>query len=733
MTSEAAPRRRRGIRLNAITLVLALIPIAGMFALEFGARQDEISLAHREVFWNIRFYWLLYLLFAGLVFFLPFWAIRRSYLWRLGKPDDRTDNIGTRLRNAFRLGILQQRLPRSRWYGVAHICISSSIFVLFLATVTLLLDHYLPGALGEFLYGPRYLGYSLVSDAFGIVGIFGILLAVYLRYGQKNHRSQWDARPEDVFIIASTGLLIVSGFLIEGMRIAADEIQVHEFWSYWSPGGWVVAKAATGIGLSEGALHNLHKGFWWFHIPLAFAWMGVISLTKLNHVFTAPANAFLRRTKPVGRLVPIRDFETAETFGVGKVEDFTWKQLFETDVCVRCGRCTASCPANIAGQPLSPMAIIQGVRTQLGIMGPQLLDVKKGLLTQDQVEGPALVGDTILDDSLWACRTCGACVQECPVLIEHVPTIVDMRRWLVMDEARMPEGVQGTLQNLEQRGHPWRGTALTRTSWMESLDFEVPEFDGTQEYLYWVGCTGALVDRNVPVTQSVVRLLHEAGVSFGVLAAGETCNGDPARRLGNEFLFQMLAEQNIETFKQSGVQKVITMCPHCFNTFKSEYPDFGMTWEVYHHTEVLDRLMREGRLKPREGAGQKTVTFHDSCYLGRQNGIFEAPRNILRSLPMVDLVEMPRNQSKGLCCGAGGGTIFMEEKGARRVNVVRSEEAQATGAEAVATSCPFCIQMFEAGIPSAEPDEAKRMKVFDVAELLQAAAPGTNGAGPAAG
>ncbi len=710
---------RKGLRLNAVAAVIWALPIVGIFALELSARSDEVSLAGREVFWNIRFFWLVYFLFAIMISFLLFWGVRRSYLWRLGKPVNRVDHVGARLKAAITLGLLQRRLPRDPVSGLAHLCISSSIVVLTLVTTTLFIDHYAPGVLGHFLHGPRYLGFSLVGDAFGFIGLFGIGLAAWLRIAVRKRRLQWDHRWEDIAIAASTGLLIVSGFLIEGLRIAADEIGEHEFWSYWSPGGWLVAKAAVGLDLSDSLIHNLHLGIYWFHIPLAFGWMAIISLTKLNHVLTAPTNAFLRSTRPVGRLEPIKDFETAESFGVGKVEDFTWKQLFESDVCVRCGRCSNACPAHTAGQPLSPMAIIQGVRAQMGIMGPQLVDMKRGFLKAADVSGPALVGETIADEALWACRTCGACVQECPVLIEHIPTIIDMRRWLVMDQARMPETVQATLQNLEQRGHPWRGTALTRTSWMETIGFEVPEFDGTQEYLYWVGCTGALVDRNVPITQSIVRLFHQAGLSYGVLSSGETCNGDAARRLGNEFLFQMLAEQNIATLKEKGVQKVITNCPHCFNTFKNEYPDFGMTWEVYHHTEVLDRLLTEGKIQPKAGLNQ-AVTFHDSCYLGRQNGIYEAPRNILRQLPMVDLIEMPRNGSKGLCCGAGGGNMFMEEKGERRVNVIRAEEAQATGADAVATSCPFCIQMFEAGIPMAEADESRRIKAFDVAELLEA-------------
>jgi Fe-S oxidoreductase len=411
-----------------------------------------------------------------------------------------------------------------------------------------------------------------------------------------------------------------------------------------------------------------------------------------------------------------------EHFGAGSVKDLSWKQLFESDVCVRCGRCTDACPSHIAGQPLSPMSIMQIVRSHLTEVGPGLL-AEAGATASNTTEpapGDGLV-DAIGEDQLWSCRTCGACMQECPVYIEHVPTIVDLRRWLVMDEARVPATAQAALQNIEQRGHPWRGTPLQRTSWMETIGVEVPEYTGEQEYCYWVGCTGALVERNVPITQAIVRLLLQAGVSFGVLGPLETCNGDPARRLGNEFLFQMQAQQVVETFREARVHKIITQCPHCFNTFANEYPGFGGNFEVIHHSQLLARLVTEGRLKPKDGPTQR-VTFHDSCYLGRMNGIYDAPRELLSAIPGLELVEMPRNRSRGYCCGAGGGMIFLEERGGRRVNHVRSEEAAATGADAVASACPFCIQMFEEGIAATQPDERRRLRAFDIAELLEVTA-----------
>jgi Fe-S oxidoreductase len=721
---ECGPVGPRASRIRSSTAFIWLaILVAGGGATLVGQRIGT-NTPHRLVFWGVEpIGWTVYPLLAVLVATLLYFPFRRADLWRLGRPVDKTDHFGRRVQNLL-LGALQHRVPRDRFAGVYHACIYSSIMGLTIVTLLLALDHEVWEPLtGEpFLRGPVYLGYKLFGTVFGVVGLVGVGMAVWRRYIVRYRRLEWDVRWEDQAIVAGLAWLLVSGFFIEGLRIGADEIRVHPDWSYWSPVAWLIARTFIGLGASSTLMRNLHNAVWVAHMPVAFAWLALIGFTKLGHIYLAPANAFLRSVGPYGRLTYPHDLTSEDSmtsitsFGAAGIQDLSWKQLFESDVCVRCGRCTDVCPSNVAGQPLSPMAIIQGVKGQLSLVGPAL--VADGGAAADPAAPQRALADTIGEDALWSCRTCGACMQECPVYIEHVPTIVDMRRWLVMDEARVPATAQAALQNIEQRGHPWRGTALQRGSWMETIGIEVPEYTGEQEYLYWVGCTGALVERNVPITQAIVRLLVQAGVSFGALGPMETCNGDPARRLGNEFLFQMQAQQVIEIFSQAKVHKIVTQCPHCFNTFANEYPDLGGHYEVLHHSQLLARLVADGRLRPAAGEHQ-TVTFHDSCYLGRMNGIFEEPRRLLQSIPGLELIEMPRNRSRGYCCGAGGGMIFLEERGGRRVNHVRTEEAAATGADVVASACPFCIQMFDEGIAATQAGSSKPLRSFDIAELLE--------------
>jgi len=684
------------------------------------------KLAHREEYWNIRGGWAVYLFLGILVAILLYVPYRRLRLYRLGRSALRTDRIRERLRNAMTFGATAHRVMREPYAAIYHTCIYSSMIVLTIVTALLALDNEIwqPLAGQPFLRGGVYLGYKLIGDTFGLIGLVGVGMAVWRRYITRNPRVRWDVRWEDQAILAGLGFLLLSGLFIQGMRIGADEIpNGHEAWSHFAYAGWVVAKIFTGLGASAELMRNIHKVLWWTHMPAAFIWLSFIAYTKLGHIFLAPANGFFRTLEPYGKLTyPTNLLDESAladenaSFGAAKITDLTWKQLFESDVCVRCGRCTNACPSHTAGQPLSPMSIIQNIKAYLNEVGPALADARERGLPEPEPARP-LVGGAVAEEQLWACRTCGACMQECPVFIEHVPTIVDLRRHLVMDLASVPPTAQAALQNIEQRGHPWRGTALQRTTWMDEMN--VPEFTGEQEYLYWVGCTGALVERNVPITRAIIRLLMDAGVSFGVLGAQETCTGDPARRLGNEFLFQMQVQANSETFRALGVRKVITHCPHCFNTLKNEYADFGMELEVIHHSEFLRQLIEEGKLKPKNHLGQK-VTFHDSCYLGRHNGIYDPPRDVLDSIPGVDLVEMPRNRSKGYCCGAGGGMMWLEEKKGKRVNRVRAEEAVATGAQIVAVACPFCIQMFEDAIPAVQPEEEGRIKAMDIAELLEA-------------
>ncbi|MDG1990580.1 MAG: heterodisulfide reductase-related iron-sulfur binding cluster [Dehalococcoidia bacterium] len=691
------------------TVTFLLLIFSGLF-LGFGI---EESTASREIFFNVS-PWPIYLLLSIFTGILIFGILRHGSLWLIGKPvKDWNINIPWRLNNAFKLGVMQDKVRRDLYASVMHWCISASIIILTFVTAQVALEDDTPL---HFLHGNYYLFFSFYGDLFGLIGLIGVSMAIYRRYFDDFHRIRWDERIEDHLILWGLFLILLSGFFVESYRISIDELSSNPEWARWSFVSYLFANFTKLFNFSEGLLLNLHTISWWTHVAIVFFWLTLVVFTKLDHFLFAPINAFLLRTDSPGRLSRIENIEEQEVFGVGQIQDFNWKQLFELDACVRCGRCTEVCPANLAGQPLSPMHLIQDLKAHFNETAPLVQEAGNNGEDVRTVAKKAMIGDVIKEETLWACRTCGACVQECPVMIEHVPSIIDMRRFLVMDEAKIPQTAQAALENLEMRGHPWKGTALERTTWMEGLG-DVPIFDGSQEYLYWVGCSGSLVERNLPITKKVFSLLKAAGSSFGVLGQEETCNGDPARRLGNEYLYQILAEQLITTFKEKNVQKVITNCPHCFNTFKNEYPQFDGKFEVLHHTQFLDTAIQEGKLVPNKPI-DIDVTYHDSCYLGRINNEYDAPRNVLNSIPGLNIIEMDRNKSKGLCCGAGGGNMWQEEVGARRVNHVRSEEAIDTGADELVSNCPFCIQMFEDGVPSVEPNEENRIKPFDIAEVL---------------
>ncbi len=726
MAGQAAPGDKPGRLVGAWWVPALAISALGVYlALQVSSTEG----AGRESLFNVAHPWSVYVFMSALVGLLVYGLVRHATLWRLGQPTQESmfSQVRQRLMNLGRLGLAQDKVRRDRYAGIMHWCIFSSIVVLTIVTAQVAIEDDTPL---HFLEGRYYLFFSFYGDLFGLIGLIGVGMALNRRYFSDYHRIRWDERFEDHLIIVGLGLVLITGFLVEAFRIEVTELTQEPDWAKWSFVSYVLAEGLHIFEFPEGQVLSAHTWSWWLHVSLAFGWLGLIVFTRLDHLFFAPVNAFFLRTDSPGRLSRIENIEEREVFGIGYVQDFTWKQLFELDACVRCGRCTEVCPANLAGQPLSPMHLIQDLKGHLAEVGPDIQHA--GNVGEDQraVSPVAMVGEVIKDETLWACRTCGACVQECPVMIEHVPTIVDMRRYLVMDEARLPQTAQAALQNMEMRGHPWSGTALERTTWMEGLG-DVPIFDGSQEYLYWVGCSGSLVERNLPITQAVFKLLTEAGSSFGVLGQEETCNGDPARRLGNEYLYQILAEQLVETFKSKNVQRVITNCPHCFNTFKNEYPQFDGHFEVLHHTEFLNDRLADGSLTATHQVSAD-ITYHDSCYLGRINDVYDAPRQILEFVPGANVTEMRRNMSKGLCCGAGGGNMWQEEIGERRVNHVRSEEAIATGADQVISNCPFCIQMFEDGVPAVQPEEEGRLRPFDVAELLEQAVFGPQEAAPVA-
>jgi Fe-S oxidoreductase/nitrate reductase gamma subunit len=637
---------------------------------------------------------------------------------RLGSPRDIFERVITF--PALVLGT--SRINRSYyWYaGMLHTFMYWGFLTLQVRTLNFLLDGFNHSWSLQHIFGTVYDFYRPVMDLFNVLVIVGVAMAVFQRLVMRPNRLtiNWDAW----FILFLIWFLMVTDVMTHSFEIALHRGDRDAF-SFLAFG---MANLWDRMGISTSSLEALHTSWWYLHLIDFLIFLAYLPISKHSHLLSAPANVFFRRLDSTGVLKPIPNMEEREVFGVGKVTDFSWKQMLDFYTCTECGRCEVACPASNTGKDLSPKNIMHDMRYVVEAEARQSLGF--------DVLQPNLI-ESVGFNSIWDCVNCGACQQQCPVFIEHVPALMDMRRFLVMDEANMPETAASTLMQLEQRGHPWRGTPLTRSTWMEQMEFEIPRFDGKQEYLFWVGCTGALVERNVKVTQALARLLRQAGVSFGCLGEEETCSGDPARRLGNEYLYQIQATQNIETFTSKRVQKVITTCPHCFNTMKNEYPQFNGMFEVQHHTEVLAELVANGSLIVEQEIAEK-ITYHDSCFLGRHNGIYEPPRDVIRAIPGAQLEEIEGNcRERGFCCGAGGAHMWVEETKGERINNARCGQAQAcaskTGSKIVAMNCPFCIQMFEDGIPSVERDEHQRLKSMDIAELLAQSVFGADPAGPA--
>ncbi len=669
--------------------------------------------------------WVYYISLILAVSFFIYSVAAKVSVFAQGKGDNRFDKLGERLISLIPYLAGNSRVARPRyWYsGLLHTMIYWGFIVLQVRTLNFLVkgfnNDWAPEAWGGVYYDVLV---RAPMDQFNILVLIGCGMAAWQRRFWKPARMTFNY---DAWMI----LFLMSFLMVSDIMTNSFEIATHpESGQGWSFVAWTLAQVWNNIGMSQGVKEGFLNFWWYAHLYDFLTFLNYLPYSKHSHVLTVPFNILFRRVAPTGQLQPIRDFENAESFGAGKIQDLTWKQMLDPYTCTECGRCEINCPAFLTGKELSPKKVMHDMRTAIE---QEVRKVSSPLFVWDALKPPSENGNgnghgagvqelTLIDavgfNPVWDCVTCGACQYQCPVFIEHIPALQDMRRFLTMNEANMPETAAATLMQIEQRGHPWRGTPYTRTSWMDGL--EVPTFDGSQEYLYWVGCSGALVDRNIPITRAVARLLGEAGISYGCLGEEETCNGDPARRLGNEYLYQTQATGLIEILNTKGVRKIITNCPHCFNTMTNEYPAFEGKYEVIHHTTFLSQLLQKGALKPKNDL-PLAVTYHDSCYLGRHNGNYSGPRDIIDALPGGARVEMPRNKENAFCCGAGGGHMWVEESKGKRINVARTEEAYATGAQIIATACPFCIQMFEDGIPTVEPDEDKRMKTFDVAELLE--------------
>ena len=534
-------------------------------------------------------------------------------------------------------------------------------------------------------------------DILAVGFLFVLGWASIRRWAVRPSRLRFDLtqKLESAVILLLIALLMVLTLLTEAFYTVSGGSGPHAEALVGSALGALLER----LGLSSGAASGLHAAAWWAHLLVILGFSVYIPLSKHMHIVASPLS-FLMRSLDARGTLSTPDLETAESFGASKASEFTRKELLDGFACAVCGRCTDSCPANLTEKVLSPMHIVENLKEHVLDSGP---------------EPRPLIGGWVQEEALWDCLTCGACVQECPVGVEHIDTIVDMRRHLVMERAEMPETAANALMSLEQRGHPWRGTTYTRTDWAEGLEVPTLQDKPDADVLFWVGCTAALEQRSQSVARAMAAVLKRAGVDFAILGAEEGCTGDPARRMGNEYLYQILARQNIDTLDRYGVKKIVTICPHCFNSIRNEYPHLGGHYEVMHYSDLVAELVREGKIRPVVEM-ESTVAYHDSCYLGRHNGIYDAPREIAESVPGLKLVEAERRRERGFCCGAGGGHMWMEESRGQRVNHARAEQLLETGADTVGVSCPFCLQMFEEALGSKGIQGEKRAR--DLLEVL---------------
>jgi Fe-S oxidoreductase/nitrate reductase gamma subunit len=687
-----------------------------------GARLPPVAAATRIVYWNVPGHNWMYAALAPVLALFAWGMWARVRRWFIGRAAPASTGAAPRphLRDAIRLGLLQRLTLRDRGPGLIHLAIYSGFVTLFLGTVVVFIHQ----DLGiKIMRGWFYLIFqSLILDVMGLVCLGGVVAALYRRLVLRPDRLK-PGGPRDLLLLGWLAAILVTGYLIEGMRILAT----RDPWGPWSPVGYAVARAALALGMHPASALAVHRFTWWFHMAIAFGFIAAIPYTKLFHLFAGPANIYWHTERPGGAL-PGTDLE-AEHLGAPELAAFAWKSLMDLDACTECGRCQDACPAYAVGQPLSPKRVVLDLQARLQAQAPVLpallLPPSPGAGDggRSAARGPGgadhpMIGGTIREETLWSCTTCRACMEACPVLIEHIPLIVDMRRHLAMERGDMPEGMAAATMSVEERGHPWRGTTSSRTDWYEGLDVRVLGPGEEADVLFWVGCTGALDPRNQKVVRAFARLMRQAGLDFGVLGADEVCTGDPARRMGNEYQFTMQAEQNVATLGQRKFRRIVTACPHCFNTLKNEYRDFGGHYEVVHHSQLLAELLEQGRLprSPAVDAALGTVTFHDPCYLGRHNGIYEAPRAVVAAAGRGQ-VEMARSRNKSFCCGAGGGRVFQDERGGARINHERGRQARQTGASCVATACPFCMIMMEDGAKAAAGGGAAQ-EVKDIAELL---------------
>jgi len=644
------------------------------------------------------------LLLVGLGVFAALMAPRTRLLFAL-RPAARFDHIGARVLAALKFAVGQWRMPREPVAGLAHIFIFSGFLVVSIATVTHFVHAYDPTWHLPGLGGVLGLYYLLVKDVFEVLVLLAVAYGLWRRL--KPTPSRVGRSWEGIFVLCMIAVLMLTDFITYGGELVVAGASGLPY----NPAGHVASLLLAPLGAETAHLVGVVS--WWIHCIGILVFLNFLPLGKHFHVITAIPNVFLRNLAPSG-LVEKIDLENTEKFGIRSTADLTWRMLLDTYSCTECGRCTVYCPTVLTNKPLAHRELNLDLKHAVFADRAALLsgDAKK------KEELPALVGGRIKPETIWACTTCGSCELECPVLIENVPRIIELRQYKTLMEGDVAPELARAFRGMENNSNPWGLGSDQRDAWAEGLDIprmaDLKAAGKEAPLLYWVGCAGSFDDRNKKITLAVVKLLRAAGVEFAILGAEEGCTGDSARRAGNEYLFQTMAAANVEILNNYGVKRILTHCPHCYQTLKVDYPQFGGNYEVVHHTQFLAELVRTGKLKLTKPQPGK-VAWHDSCYLGRYHDIYDPPRTLVRAAGGT-VVELPRHHSRSVCCGAGGGRFFMEESIGERINEHRSKEAVAVGCPTVGSVCPFCLTMLKDGVAALNQDE--QVKTLDVAEIV---------------